>query len=170
MSYHLNRVAADRLLGQQKEIIRRHQNRLDFNRAKIDHSFKVDLVEDCIENTDLSFFEYKRLRIACRTRFGVTSTQYGDITIRSHLHSGNKTELDKINVGFGDYMLYCWGTRDKIEEYIIIDLDEFRERQKQFVTVVDKWNTDGSSAFNCYSIDRIVRTACCIVAELKQAA
>ena len=170
MSYQSDRLAADKHLDQQKAIISKHHTRLDFNKAKIENAFKVDSMADCEENTDLLFFEYRKLRIACRVRFDVASFKYGDITIRSRRPSGRDVELDKINAGYGDYMLYCWGTREYIEEYIVIDLDEFRQRQKQFVTVIDRWNTDGSSAFNCYSIDRIVRTACCVVAELKQAA
>ena len=167
MSYKADRNAADSLLHQQQEIIAKHQTRLDFNRTKIEHAFKIDEKADQEENTDLFFFEFRRLRIACRVRCGVESKKHGDITIRSKRPSGLPVELDKINAGFGDYMLYCWGKREKILEYIIIDLEEFRKRQDDFMIVKDKWNFDGSSAFNGYSIEKMIRTPCCVVADLK---
>ena len=166
MSYKANRLAADLLLTQQKAIIEKYQNRLDFNRAKVQHAFTVDETADSNENTDLFFFEYRRLRIACRMRFDLSSHTYNDITIRSKLASGNRTEIDKINDGHGDYMLYCWGDRESVKEFVIVDLDEFRERQESLIRYRDKWNTDKQSAFNGYDIRKIIKTPCCVVAEL----
>ena len=165
MSYKANRLAADLLLAQQKEIIAKHQSRLDFNRAKIEHTFKVDEKADCEENTDLFFFEYRKLRIACRVRFDISSSKYGDITIRSRFGNG-KTEIDKINDGYGDYMLYCWGDKENIKEYMIIDLDVFRESQNEFF-LREKVNHDGMTSFYTYDINKILKTPCCVVANLK---
>ena len=165
-----NMENANYFLPQQMEIIAKNQSRLDFSRVKRHNVFRHDGIADCKENTDLFFYEFKRLRIACRVRFNMTSYDYGDVTIRSALPSGNDTEIDKINAGWGDYMLYCWEKNGVINEYIIIDLEEFRKRQNDFITVVNKWNFDNSSAFNCYSLHKILRTPCCIVAELKNVA
>jgi len=167
MSYKASRLAADLLLSQQKAIIEKYSSRLDFNRAKTEHCFKVDEKADREENTDLFYFEYKRLRIACRMRFNVSSMEYNDITIRSKLASGNQTELDKINAGWGDYLLYCWGTKEKVNEFILIDLEEFRKNQDIFLCDRERWNKDGQSALNGYDLRIITKSPCCIVANLK---
>jgi len=166
-TYPQLRTEADKLLRNQMEIIRRYSSRLDFSRANREYSFKVDEIADIEQNTDLFYFEYKRLRIACRTRFDISSATYNDITIRSRLATGSPTEIDKINAGWGDYMLYCWGTHDNIDEFIIIDLVEFRENQEYFIKIRDKWNDDGRSAFNSYDLRKILKTPCNIVAHLK---
>ena len=99
-------------------------------------------------------------------RFNITSKTYGDITIRSKSITGNDVELDKINQKFGDYLLYCWGTAETINEFIIVDLEEFRENQDKFLVVKDRWNLDGLTALNGYDLQRIIRTPCCVVANL----
>lgn len=165
-TYEVNRSAADLLLEQQKAIIERYSARLDFNKTKALYAFKVDKTADQNENTDLFYFEYRRLRIACRMRFDISSAKYNDITIRSVLASGNTTELDKINAGYGDYMLYCWGTHETIMEFIIIDLDEFRQRQSDFIKKQRIQNTDNYTAFATYDLQKIIKTPCCVVAEL----
>ena len=166
MSYKINRDDADALLGQQKTIIEKHSDRLDFTRAKAAHAFKVDDIADRAENTDLFFFNFFRLRIACRTRFDISSVTYGDITIRSNVGSGVATELDKINAGYGDYMLYCWGSRETIKEYVILDLEEFRARQNDFLKNHAIPNKDNYTRFNSYDLNKIIRTPCCVVAHL----
>lgn len=166
MSYKASRLAADLLLSQQKGIIEKYSSRLDFNRAKIENCFKVDDAADRNENTDLFFFEFRRLRIACRMRFNISSYAYNDITIRSSLGSGNPTELDKINSGYGDYMLYCWGTQDTIKEFVIIDLNEFRDHQDEFLKNSCIHNYDNYTAFTTYDLRKIIKTPCCVVANL----
>ena len=166
MSYKANRLAANLLLNQQKALIEKYSSRLDFNRAKIENAFKVDERADQDENTDLFFFEYRRLRIACRMRFNISSSKYNDITIRSKLTSGNPTELDKIMAGYGDYMLYCWGTRESIHEFVIIDLDEFRQQHNEFLKDSLMLNTDNCTGFATYDLRKIIKTPCCVVAKL----
>ena len=54
MSYQSDRLAADKLLDQQKSIIGKHRARLDFNKAKIENAFKVENAADC-EETRICF-------------------------------------------------------------------------------------------------------------------
>lgn len=53
---------------------------------------------------------------------------YRDFTIRSW-NRGLKTEIDKIKEGEPHWYLYGWTKGTVIDEYILIDMDLFREKQ-----------------------------------------
>lgn len=72
---------------------------------------------------------------------------YKDLTIRS-FSNGNRTELDKLQAGYGDWYLYAWTEGDeRITDWMLVDLDKLRrakllEREWKQIT-----NKDGVTGF-----------------------
>ena len=161
MSFDTNKTWADTFYDQQIAILNSCMPDLDFNKVK--HrgvSFNVAPAHDD-QNLETDVILVGNLRIALRVRRGCSS-MYGDIALRSHLPSGNRTEVHKIRAGMGDYYLYCW-TADgvNITEWILFDLDRFRANMDQCLAVFDHFNDDGS-AFNTYSIQEMINCECCV--------
>ena len=70
------------------------------------------------------------MMIACRVRSDEYLARYPwDITIRSKLDSGVKTEFNKIVEGWGDWLFYGHAARDAstVEYWMLIDLAVWRE-------------------------------------------
>jgi hypothetical protein len=164
--YSKQREWADYFMPEQQAIIEEFKGRLDFRKAEKKHAYRYDQKEDMERNTDLLIFEYNSLRIALRVRDA--NIKYRDVTIRSY-NKGYKTEVDKIKEGFGDYMLYCWGSLDKdkvptISDYLLFDLDCFRKLNDYFY-MDNKDNKDGTK-FNIYSTPKIICSQCSIVSHM----
>ncbi len=68
--------------------------------------------------------KYKTIAVRTRNFAKETFDSYkNEFTIRSHLPSGNLTELDKICRGeHADVMVYCWGETGKIKEWMLLDM------------------------------------------------
>jgi hypothetical protein len=167
--YAAQRQWSDYFVPKQQEIIEKYKQRLDFKKINKAYAFKYDRKEDMERNTDLLIYEYNSLRIALRVR-NIENCKWRDITIRSY-NKGYKTELDKINEGFGDYMLYCWGLIDKnnqpiIKDYLLFDLDLFRQRHDYFLEESDKPNKDGTK-FNIYNTTKIIYSECSVVGNMQ---
>lgn len=80
--------------------------------------------EDMKFGTDLVLKINGGTSVAVRIRRNIT---YRDVTIRSKLPSGYKTELDKIKAGHVDWYLYAWTDENyKIVSYIIFDVNKLR--------------------------------------------
>ena len=161
MSFAENKAWADTFYDQQIQILNDCLPDLDFNKVK-----RREVSVNCAgayddQNLATDVLVIGSLRIALRVRRG-SSNIYHDIALRSQLPSGNRTEVDKIQSGLGDYYLYCW-TADGINvtEWILIDLDRFRENMDQCLSVYDHYNDDGS-AFNTYSISEMIECGCCV--------
>lgn len=78
---------------------------------------------------DLVVLKARDITIACRMRRPGYATRYPyDITIRSRLPSGAKTEISKIFDGWADWMFYGHATKDSttIERWLLVDLDKLR--------------------------------------------
>jgi hypothetical protein len=135
-------------------------------------SLEYDHDKDCNENTDLTYYLYAALSFALRIRNLKTkyfeNNNKRDITIRSY-KNGDNTEIKKIIDGFGDYMLYCWGLMQNnepiIKDYILLNLDKFRDNHEKWRTDKDISNHDGSK-FNCYSIREIIKAGAAIDFDL----
>lgn len=91
-----------------------------------------DVVADRCEATDFQIFHVKPFRVAARLRryeYFCVPQYRSEFTIRYSLPSGGKTELEKINEGLVDYMIYGFVNKEekKIIQYFIGDLNIFRE-------------------------------------------
>jgi hypothetical protein len=174
------RRKADLFLPLQEEILNRNKKKFDLNKfKKYDFNdklsrkktfLKYDEIEDKHGNADIMII-WKFLfnfRIGLRMRYK-SSCKYRDLTIRSKVANVGKTEIHKINEGLGDYILYCWGDFDKqqspfIDEYILVDLDVFRNHQDEWLRFKDKPNIDKKTGeydgtnFNAYWWHKIKAT------------
>jgi len=102
---------SDRFLPEIKQILLEHLAKI----ARIDIA---PFEEDAERNTDLIVLRLDGIRIACRVRKFVYFADYGgEFTIRSRTASGNKTELDKIKEGWGDYLFYGWADQTETKLY-----------------------------------------------------
>ena len=117
MGYKENRQWADSYLGQVAKILRE-------NAAALMHVFIAPDDVDRKNATDVI------LRLAggdVAVRLRRPGCKYRDLTIRSRLESGYRTELSKIKEGFADWYLYGWlDHQGKIDEWILVDLDKAR--------------------------------------------
>lgn len=167
-NYAQRRAWADTFLEQQFNILNNCISDLDFNKMRR-HKVSFDLAPDFDDqNLATDVITVGNLRIALRVRLG-ESRLYGDIALRSYIPSRRKTEVHKIKEGFGDYYLYCW-TIDgvNITEWILIDLDRFREVMDLCLAIFDHFNNDGS-AFNTYNIKEMIDHGCCVATCLNTA-
>ena len=71
-------------------------------------------------------------------------TEHRDLTIRSTLPSGAKTELQKIQEGFADWYLYAWTRNGQICEWILVDLNRLRTSGTIYVQRPEIPNGDGT--------------------------
>jgi hypothetical protein len=98
--------------------------------------------------------------IAFRHRGEYAFHEYHDITLRSFRPSGVKTEVEKIREGSPRWYLYCWVKDNKITEWVLLDLNIFRE------TIIDnpdtphkKTNYD-ENKFHAYGIIQLYKAGC----------
>ena len=95
---------------------------------------EAPITEDTKHNTDFSVFNLQNVRVACRIRRKDKYAKYGDeFTIRYKTFYGKETELDKIIMGWGDYLLYGFGddVNRKIIAWKLGDLKVFRKEINQ---------------------------------------
>lgn len=112
-----------------------------------DATLKIPELEIPIRRRDLKYLKRYKFR---------------DVTIRSKLKNGYRTEIDKIRDGAGDYYFYCWGNivntgieiKGNIPSYLIYDINKFRDSGLiENPSVKNKQNIDGITFFNAYKID-----------------
>ncbi|MGH7722222.1 MAG: hypothetical protein ACRENL_05225 [Candidatus Dormibacteria bacterium] len=126
---------------------------------------EAPLVEDQERNTDLIVLRLEAKRVACRVRRHEYLARYpNDITIRAvRPGSGNKTEIEKVVEGFGDYVLYGFGA--PVEEqphclmraWLLGDLNVFRgwyskQLEARRLPGRSQINGDGSSSFRAFDV------------------
>ena len=165
--YNDQRKWADLFIPIQQKILTKYKSRLDFTKIQKKYDFRIDNQKDMQENTDLLLYEFNCLSISLRVR-DTKDCIYRDVTIRS-FNNGYKTELDKILEGYGNYLLYSWGTVNDeiplISEFILVDLDIFRRNHAQYF-IKTQPNYDGVTRFNVYDCKKILTTECCVVANI----
>lgn len=85
--------------------------------------------EDWARNTDLITFSRDQLRYAFRVRRPNYLDQYGqEFTIRVRSRSGAASELAKIRDGWGDRLLYGFGSdTGRLQQWFVGDLNVLRE-------------------------------------------
>ena len=117
--------------------------------------------EDRDHNTDLIVLTLKPFRVGCRVRRNMFLERYGhEFTMRSIRPSGQKTELQKMIEGWGDYFFYGFAdaTDTYIMKYFLGDLNVFREwfnywrinSEDGKAPGIDYPNQDGSSYFRAF--------------------
>lgn len=117
--------------------------------------------EDCFHNTDLIVLKMEVIRFACRVRrFEYFDKFHNEFTFRSKLPSGNKTELNKIIEGWGDFFFYGFADyyNEKLHHWIIADLKVFRSWFSDCLARKNyKWakkeNKDNSSSFLVFNLN-----------------
>ena len=114
-----------------------------------------DAEMDKNQATDFLTFTINNIKVACRLRTYDYYLKYpNEFTVRSELHSGNKTELQKIREGLVDYILYGfvdWEEK-RIIKYFIGDLKIFRLKE-DIIPFKEKINKDDHpNKFRCYNL------------------
>ena len=86
--------------------------------------------------------------------------KYRDLTIRSWRQNGAKTELAKIQEGFGDWYLYVWtGDAEKFTDWMLVDMATLRESgllEDRKIT----YNHDGLTGFIAISSVELYMDGC----------
>lgn len=113
------------------------------------------LSEDEQRNTDLLVLQMTNVqRVACRIRRDGYREQYGhEFTVRTHRPAGTKTELEKIQEGWGDFLFYGFGPEQggPLTQWTVIDLDVFRANLHRYPLGMQQ-NHDGSSSFVAFDL------------------
>ena len=110
--------------------------------------------DDMRNNTDL--ITETGQRIACRVRlhkyWQVFQRQF---TIRHSNRSGVETELHKILKGYGDFMFYGFESAagNLVENWVILDLERFRNYFNGLVAPTVKENKDGENSLAAFNLD-----------------
>ena len=155
LGYREDREWSDGLLDQVSGILHDNAPRL------VDASVTSDSIDrnnatDMVVQLSGSNVAIRLRRASCKKR---------DFTIRSKRRSGYKTELHKLMEGFGDLYLYGWvNANERIEEWILIDLDELREK-RLWSGKKEIPNGDGTW-FIAIEIDELYRSGCLVAYEL----
>ncbi|MCP4527497.1 MAG: hypothetical protein GY833_16510 [Aestuariibacter sp.] len=141
INYCHNRAWSDKFIPTIKEIIGPY--------LLTESSFEVDTQEA----TDLVVLGNKGLQVACRIRKAMYAERYpNEVTIRSQSAYGFQTELQKITLGFGDWMFYGFAEDDitpKISRWCLLSLDSIRaqwiiKRTQKKLSYEEKENADGT--------------------------
>lgn len=118
--------------------------------------------DDQLYNTDLLMLRCDSVRIACRIRRYEYHKRFShEFTIRCTRPSNNKTELEKILEGYGDYFLYGFANeqQDDIAHWTLCNLAVFRgwywlrELRCSADLGIRQKNVDGSSDFRVFRWD-----------------
>lgn len=88
-------------------------------------TFRIgNVTEDSKQATDLVVtLEGRSISVRLRR----ANNPYRDMTIRSHIPTGNKTELQKLQDGWGDIYFYGWVADNQIVNYMLVDLNKLRQ-------------------------------------------
>lgn len=159
MGYREDREWADNYLDQVANILRR-------NAA---HLMDVQIAPDDVDRETATDMVLRLSGGDVAVRLRRADCRYRDLTIRSHRETGYRTELSKIEEGFGDWYLYGWlNKQDKVAEWILVDLDRLRKR-KLWLGRHDIPNGDGTW-FIAISSQELRKTGCLIAEQLGQQA
>ena len=113
--------------------------------------------EDMKQSTDLKI-TITTGDIAVRIRRDIP---WRELTIRA-FSGGNKTEIHKLRAGYGDWYLYLWTVKNKISEWILVDINKMREAgllSEQRPIIMNK---DGYTGFVKYTIPELEYHGCLV--------
>ena len=96
-----------------------------------------------------------KLKISVRLRKWRYFLGHKDFTIRSKTKHGNKTEIDKLKEGYGQFYLYGWldDKEEYIKQWVMVDINKFRPYLNNPISK-NIPNGDGT-CFNAYSLNQI---------------
>lgn len=110
---------------------------------------EAPLSEDRYHNTDLIVTGG---RVGMRMRRHRYLKDYGEeFTIRLARPQGTKTELEKIEQGWGDYLFYGFAnaTETQLAAWTLVDLSVFKQHYKK-APYQEVWHPDQSALFGAY--------------------
>lgn len=112
-----------------------------------------DPIKDVENGTDFLLLKAEPFTIGARLRRYEYFKYKDEFTIRWELPTGNRTEIDKINDGLVDYILYGFVDREekKIIQYFIGDLNIFR--QANILPIAVKPNNPRDSDLAIYKLN-----------------
>jgi len=155
--YQEQRLQSDKYLESFKKILK--ENSMHFLSMEISNNEK-----DMQEATDM-IIKITGGDIALRVR--EPNCKFRDFTVRSQTRYGNKTEIDKLKEGFGDWYLYGWGDgNSKVNEHILVDIHKLRETKLLEKNRRHIPNGDGTK-FISITIDELEQSKCIISKNIK---
>lgn len=157
MGYRIDREWADSHLDQISAILKQ-------NAA---HLMDVQIAPDDVDRTSATDMILHLSGGDVAVRLRRPDCIHRELTIRSRRATGNRTELSKIQDGFGDWYLYGWcNEEDQIDEWILVDLDRFRE-ERLWLRHREIPNKDRTTWFIAIFVDELRRSGCLVAEQLK---
>ncbi len=119
--------------------------------------------DDQMRNTDLITLTIKPMRFACRVRrYDAFRDYWTEFTLRNSRPLGNKTELEKVLEGWGDYLVYGFANQyeTSLIQAFIGNLNVFRQwyaekTARRRIPGIIKDNFDGSSTFRVFELQQL---------------
>lgn len=108
--------------------------KIEIASEELDNNFSTDLIA-----TDL--ITHKIYHIAVRLR---DNCKHRDLTLRSKLDSGTKTELEKVKAGCTNFYFYGWLANDDLIDWMFVDMHKVRKSGILDKNWPDIDNHDGS--------------------------
>lgn len=95
------------------------------------HIIKIEMAtsaQDTEQATDLVLrVESGSIGVRVRRLENFKNPSWRDWTIRGRSAGGNRTEIDKLRDGWGDWYFYGWAKQGQIVEYMLFDLHKTRQ-------------------------------------------
>ncbi len=117
------------------------------------HIIKVEVSspeEDMKHATDLDV-QIVGGRVAVRIRRDIP---WRDLTIRA-VNGNSKTEIHKLREGYGDWYLYAWTVKDRVADWIMVDIQAMRAHNCFAESRPIIMNKDGRTGFIKFSIQEL---------------
>lgn len=119
--------------------------------------------EDTSHATDYVIKAPGDLSVGMRIRRISNTKMRRHFTLRKQVRSGATTELEKVENGYMDIYCYCW-VNDIIggilDEYIIVDMHEFRRSGLLAHPDGTRWTNDKSAQFAWWELRTLVNAGC----------
>lgn len=151
------------MMPQVKELLKKHAA----------HIIRIDTAteeQDTQQATDLVLrVDSGTIAVRVRDLDTFKNKAWRDLTIRTQVRSGGRTEIHKLRDGWGDWYFYAWAegaTRGekRIKEYMLLDIHKIRAKgllealeQKRAIP-----NDDGTF-FKPISLQELLRNECVVV-------
>lgn len=123
----------------------------------------ADSEQDTQQATDL-VIKVSGGAVGVRVRtFSSTGNRYRDLTIRTRSRYGQRTEIDKLRDGWGDFYFYGWdNAQGHIDEYMLLDLAILRSAGLLNPPWDEKSNGDGTK-FLSIKAEKLHQHGCVLV-------
>lgn len=132
------------------------------------HIIKIEMAtstQDTEQATDLVLrVESGSIGVRVRRLETMKNPGWRDWTIRGRSLGGNRTEIDKLRDGWGDWYFYAWTKQKQIVEYMLFDLHKARQAGL-LDNLTDRDLIPNGDGTKFYTIDahRIIDNGCMVV-------